>query len=101
MKSKPSSAKKVIIIGSGPNHIGQGIEFDYCCVQGVLAIKALGYEAIIINCNPETVSTDYSISDRLYFSPLTAVDVIQIVDRESTKGKLLGRDYPVGWTNSA
>ncbi len=87
---RPSSAKKVIIIGSGPNHIGQGIEFDYCCVQGALAIRAMGYEAIMINCNPETVSTDYLISDRLYFSPLTSEEVLQIINRESSQGELLG-----------
>jgi carbamoyl-phosphate synthase large subunit len=69
-ESKVSAKKKVIVLGSGPNRIGQGIEFDYCCVHGVLAIKEAGYEAIMMNCNPETVSTDPDIADKLYFEPV-------------------------------
>ncbi len=86
----PSDKKKVIILGGGPNRIGQGIEFDYCCVHAVMALREAGYEAIMINCNPETVSTDYDTSDRLYFEPLTAEDVIEIVRVEQRKGQLLG-----------
>jgi carbamoyl-phosphate synthase large subunit len=82
--------KKVIILGSGPNRIGQGIEFDYCCVHGVLSLRENGIEAVIINCNPETVSTDYDISDRLYFEPLTLESVLEIVHREEQNGELLG-----------
>ncbi len=76
-ESIPSKKKKVIILGGGPNRIGQGIEFDYCCVHGILALKSLGIEAIMINCNPETVSTDYDVADKLYFEPLTYEDVLQ------------------------
>ncbi|RIL06552.1 MAG: carbamoyl phosphate synthase large subunit, partial [Proteobacteria bacterium] len=83
MEAEPSKTKKVIILGSGPNRIGQGIEFDYCCVHAVLALREDGYEAIMVNCNPETVSTDYDISDRLYFEPLTLEHVLSIVRRES------------------
>jgi len=89
-EAKPSDRKKVMILGGGPNRIGQGIEFDYCCVHAVMALRAAGYEAIMVNCNPETVSTDYDTSDRLYFEPLTAEDVIEIVRVEQTKGTLLG-----------
>lgn len=85
-----SNKKKVIILGSGPNRIGQGVEFDYICVHAAEAIQDLGLEAIMINCNPETVSTDYDISDRLYFAPLTAECVIDIIEKEQTKGELLG-----------
>jgi carbamoyl-phosphate synthase large subunit len=85
----PSKREKVIILGSGPNRIGQGIEFDYCCVHGVFAIKEEQLEAIMINCNPETVSTDYDISDRLYFEPLTFEHVMSIIDREKPKGVIL------------
>ncbi|MCZ6885675.1 MAG: carbamoyl-phosphate synthase large subunit, partial [Alphaproteobacteria bacterium] len=81
---------KVIILGSGPNRIGQGIEFDYCCVHAAYAMADAGYESIMVNCNPETVSTDYDTSDRLYFEPLTAEDVLEIVRAEQTKGNLLG-----------
>jgi carbamoyl-phosphate synthase large subunit len=81
---------KIIILGGGPNRIGQGIEFDYCCVHAVYALREAGYEAIMINCNPETVSTDYDTSDRLYFEPLTAEDVIEIIRREQNNGKVLG-----------
>jgi carbamoyl-phosphate synthase large subunit len=86
----PSNKKKVIILGGGPNRIGQGIEFDYCCCHACFALKEAGYETIMINCNPETVSTDYDTSDRLYFEPLTAEDVIEIVDTERSKGVLHG-----------
>ena len=77
------SAEKVIILGGGPNRIGQGIEFDYCCVHACFACAELGYETIMVNCNPETVSTDYDTSDRLYFEPLTLEDVLNIVDAET------------------
>ena len=89
-ESNPSNKKKVIILGSGPNRIGQGIEFDYCCCHASFAIKKLKYETIMINCNPETVSTDPDTSDRLYFEPLTNEDVFEIIQRERGKGKLLG-----------
>jgi carbamoyl-phosphate synthase large subunit len=89
-ESDPTDAQKVIILGGGPNRIGQGIEFDYCCVHAAYAIRELGHEAIMVNCNPETVSTDYDTSDRLYFEPLTAEDVIAIVRREQARGRLLG-----------
>jgi carbamoyl-phosphate synthase large subunit len=82
----PSANKKVIILGSGPNRIGQGIEFDYCCVQGVFALREMGYEAIMINCNPETVSTDYDTTSRLYFEPLTFEDVMNVIDIERPDG---------------
>ncbi|MDD3288256.1 MAG: carbamoyl-phosphate synthase large subunit [Alphaproteobacteria bacterium] len=89
-EAMPSDKRKVIILGGGPNRIGQGIEFDYCCVHAVMALREAGYEAIMINCNPETVSTDYDTSDRLYFEPLTAEDVIEIVRVEQRNGSLLG-----------
>jgi carbamoyl-phosphate synthase large subunit len=89
-EADPSDATKVIILGGGPNRIGQGIEFDYCCVHAAYAIRELGHEAIMVNCNPETVSTDYDTSDRLYFEPLTAEDVIAIVRREQERGAVLG-----------
>jgi carbamoyl-phosphate synthase large subunit len=85
-EANPTTQKKVLILGSGPNRIGQGIEFDYCCVHAVLAARELGYEAIMVNCNPETVSTDYDISDRLYFEPLTFEDVMAIVEKEQPMG---------------
>ncbi|MDE2039334.1 MAG: carbamoyl-phosphate synthase large subunit [Elusimicrobia bacterium] len=83
------SRKKVVILGSGPNRIGQGIEFDYCCVQSALALRALGCESIMVNCNPETVSTDYDTSDRLYFEPLTFENVMDIVERERPLGVIV------------
>ena len=89
-ESEPTDRRKVIILGGGPNRIGQGIEFDYCCVHAVYALRAAGYETIMINCNPETVSTDYDTSDRLYFEPLTAEDVIEIARLEQSRGELLG-----------
>ncbi len=85
----PSGKKKVIILGGGPNRIGQGIEFDYCCVHGVLALAEEGYETIMVNCNPETVSTDYDTSDRLYFEPLTFEHVMNIVDAEKPDGVIV------------
>ncbi|MDR3424892.1 MAG: carbamoyl-phosphate synthase large subunit [Alphaproteobacteria bacterium] len=85
-----SDRKKVVILGGGPNRIGQGIEFDYCCVHAVMALREAGFETIMINCNPETVSTDYDTSDRLYFEPLTAEDVIEIIRKEQTRGQVLG-----------
>ena len=88
-EAEPSSKEKVIILGSGPNRIGQGIEFDYCCVHAVMTCREYGYEAIMVNCNPETVSTDYDISDRLYFEPLTLEDVLNIVDNERPKGVIV------------
>ncbi|MCU0493614.1 MAG: carbamoyl-phosphate synthase large subunit [Chloroflexaceae bacterium] len=88
-ESEPTSRRKVIILGSGPNRIGQGIEFDYCCVHAVYGLKKLGYETIMVNCNPETVSTDYDTADRLYFEPLTLEDVLNIVDVEQPAGVLV------------
>jgi carbamoyl-phosphate synthase large subunit len=88
-EANPTSKRKIIILGSGPNRIGQGIEFDYCCVHGVLALKEMGFETIMINCNPETVSTDYDISDRLYFEPLTFEDVMEIVEKEKPEGVIV------------
>jgi carbamoyl-phosphate synthase large subunit len=89
-EAKVSAKKKVAILGGGPNRIGQGIEFDYCCCHAAFALRDAGFETIMINCNPETVSTDYDTSDRLYFEPLTAEDVIEILDRERTNGVLHG-----------
>ena len=89
-EARPSDKEKVIILGGGPNRIGQGIEFDYCCCHACFALTAAGFETIMINCNPETVSTDYDTSDRLYFEPLTAEDVLEIVAKEQSKGKLKG-----------
>ncbi len=89
-EANPSKKNKVIIIGGGPNRIGQGIEFDYCCVHASYALKKKNIETIMINCNPETVSTDYDTSDRLYFEPLTPEDVIEIIKVEKRKGNLLG-----------
>ncbi|WP_112662657.1 carbamoyl-phosphate synthase large subunit [Microvirga flavescens] len=86
----PSNAKKVIILGGGPNRIGQGIEFDYCCCHACFALKDAGYETIMVNCNPETVSTDYDTSDRLYFEPLTQEDVLEIIETERQNGTLHG-----------
>jgi carbamoyl-phosphate synthase large subunit len=89
-EAAPSDKKKVVILGGGPNRIGQGIEFDYCCCHACFALKDVGYETIMVNCNPETVSTDYDTSDRLYFEPLTAEDVIEIIDTERGNGTLHG-----------
>jgi carbamoyl-phosphate synthase large subunit len=89
-EANPSRRKKIIILGGGPNRIGQGIEFDYCCCQASFALKDAGYETIMINCNPETVSTDYDTSDRLYFEPLKEEYVFNIIKKEKTKGNLIG-----------
>ncbi|MFZ4109613.1 MAG: carbamoyl-phosphate synthase large subunit, partial [Polymorphobacter sp.] len=89
-ESEPSKATKVVILGGGPNRIGQGIEFDYCCCHACFALADAGYETIMINCNPETVSTDYDTSDRLYFEPLTAEDVLEVLHKEMQTGKLAG-----------
>ncbi|MBS8260460.1 carbamoyl-phosphate synthase large subunit [Roseibium polysiphoniae] len=89
-EANPSDAKKVIILGGGPNRIGQGIEFDYCCCHAAFALNDAGYETIMVNCNPETVSTDYDTSDRLYFEPLTAEDVLEIIRKEQENGTLHG-----------
>jgi len=89
-EAAPTAEKKVIILGGGPNRIGQGIEFDYCCCHAAFALKEAGYESIMVNCNPETVSTDYDTSDRLYFEPLTPEDVLEIVDTERSSGTLHG-----------
>ena len=89
-EADPSERKKVVILGGGPNRIGQGIEFDYCCVHACFALAEQGYETIMVNCNPETVSTDYDTSDRLYFEPLTAEDVLEIMRVEMSKGTLAG-----------
>ncbi|MEC8109736.1 MAG: carbamoyl-phosphate synthase large subunit, partial [Pseudomonadota bacterium] len=89
-EADPSDRQKIVILGGGPNRIGQGIEFDYCCVHACYALSEVGYETIMINCNPETVSTDYDTSDRLYFEPLTDEDVISIVKREAENGDLRG-----------
>ena len=89
-ESKPTDRRKIIILGGGPNRIGQGIEFDYCCVHACFALKEAGYETIMINCNPETVSTDYDTSDRLYFEPLTIETVLEIVRTEEQCGEVVG-----------
>ncbi|MBW3096068.1 carbamoyl-phosphate synthase large subunit [Pseudohoeflea coraliihabitans] len=89
-EAEVSDRRKVVILGGGPNRIGQGIEFDYCCCHAAFALKDAGFEAIMINCNPETVSTDYDTSDRLYFEPLTAEDVLEILRVEQAKGELVG-----------
>lgn len=97
-EAHPSDRDKVLILGGGPNRIGQGIEFDYCCVHAAMALQEEGYESIMVNCNPETVSTDYDTSDRLYFEPLTLEDVLAICDREQPKGVIvqLGGQTPLG-----
>ena len=89
-EANPSEREKIVILGSGPNRIGQGIEFDYCCCHAAFALSKAGYETIMINCNPETVSTDYDTSDRLYFEPLTPEDVLAVIEKESANGKLKG-----------
>ena len=88
-EAKPTDRKKVVILGGGPNRIGQGIEFDYCCVHGVFALREEGFETIMVNCNPETVSTDYDSSDRLYFEPLTKEDVLAIIEEEKPVGVIV------------
>jgi carbamoyl-phosphate synthase large subunit len=89
-ESGPSERKKAVILGGGPNRIGQGIEFDYCCCHAAFALAQIGVESIMVNCNPETVSTDYDTSDRLYFEPLTAEDVLELIHVEQASGELLG-----------
>ncbi|WP_372731648.1 carbamoyl-phosphate synthase large subunit [Novosphingobium sp.] len=89
-ESAPTNAKKIVILGGGPNRIGQGIEFDYCCCHACYALGDAGFETIMVNCNPETVSTDYDTSDRLYFEPLTAEDVLEILELERSNGELVG-----------
>ena len=98
---KPLDGKKIMILGGGPNRIGQGIEFDYCCVQAVFGLKEIGYKTIMVNCNPETVSTDFDIADRLYFEPLTFEDVMNIVDIEKPDGVLVqfGGQTPLNIAN--
>jgi len=88
-EAEPTNNKKIMVLGGGPNRIGQGIEFDYCCVHAALALREDGYETIMVNCNPETVSTDYDTSDRLYFEPLTLEDVLEIVDKEKPVGVIV------------
>ena len=88
-EAEPTGARKIVVLGGGPNRIGQGIEFDYCCVQAALAMRDAGYESIMVNCNPETVSTDYDTSDRLYFEPLTLEDVLEIVRVERPDGVIV------------
>ena len=101
-ESNPSDRRKVVILGSGPNRIGQGIEFDYCCVQAVLALRDAGYETIMVNSNPETVSTDFDVSDKLYFEPLTLEDVVEVVQRERPEGVVvqLGGQTPLNLAKS-
>ena len=100
-ESSISEKKKIIILGGGPNRIGQGIEFDYCCVHASFAISKLGYESIMINCNPETVSTDYDSSDKLYFEPITLEDVLEICKIEKAQGVIvqLGGQTPLKIAN--
>ena len=88
-EAAPTDRKKVMVLGGGPNRIGQGIEFDYCCVHAAMALREDGYETIMVNCNPETVSTDYDTSDRLYFEPLTLEDVLEIVHIEKPCGVIV------------
>ena len=88
-ESNPSSNKKILVLGSGPNRIGQGIEFDYCCVHASLAMQEEGYESIMVNCNPETVSTDYDVSNRLYFEPITSEKILDIIDIEKPEGVVI------------
>ena len=99
-EAEPSGRRSVVILGSGPNRIGQGVEFDYCCVRAALALREAGYETIMVNSNPETVSTDFDISDKLYFEPLTLEDVLEIVDREKPLGVIvqLGGQTPLKLT---
>ena len=86
---QPLEGKKIMILGGGPNRIGQGIEFDYCCVHAAQVLKEEGFETIMVNCNPETVSTDYDTSDRLYFEPITLEDVLEIYEVEKPKGLII------------
>ncbi len=88
-EAEVSDRPKIMVLGGGPNRIGQGIEFDYCCVHAALAMRDDGYETIMVNCNPETVSTDYDTSDRLYFEPVTLEDVLEIADKEKPAGVIV------------
>ena len=88
-EAEPTDRRKIMILGGGPNRIGQGIEFDYCCVHAALALREDGFETIMVNCNPETVSTDYDTSDRLYFEPLTLEDVLEIIAKEKPEGVIV------------
>ena len=88
-ESVPTNDRKIIVLGGGPNRIGQGIEFDYCCVHAAMALGEDGYQTIMINCNPETVSTDYDVSDRLYFEPLTVEDVLEVCRIENPDGVIV------------
>ena len=88
-EANPSNRRKIMILGGGPNRIGQGIEFDYCCVHAAMALSEDGFETIMVNCNPETVSTDYDTSDRLYFEPLTFEDVMEIIEKEKPEGVIV------------
>src|SRR5688500_17215639 len=88
-EAAPTDRRKIMVLGGGPNRIGQGIEFDYCCVHAALALREAGFETIMVNCNPETVSTDYDTSDRLYFEPLTLEDVMEIIDKEKPIGVIV------------
>ncbi len=101
-EAQPTHRRKIVILGSGPNRIGQGIEFDYCCCQAVFALRELGYETIMINCNPETVSTDYDTADRLYFEPLTLEHVLNVIEREQPVGVIvqLGGQTPLNLTRA-
>ena len=101
-RRRAAGRPSVVILGSGPNRIGQGVEFDYCCVRAVLALRERGYETIMINSNPETVSTDFDISDKLYFEPLTLEDVLEIVEREQPLGVIvqLGGQTPLKLTRA-
>ncbi len=99
-EAAPTDRRKVVILGGGPNRIGQGIEFDYCCVHACFALKDLGFETILVNCNPETVSTDYDTADRLYFEPLTLEDVLNVIDEEQPEGVIVqfGGQTPINLT---
>ena len=88
-EANPSTRRKIMILGGGPNRIGQGIEFDYCCVHAAMALREDGFETLMVNCNPETVSTDYDTSDRLYFEPLTFEDVMEIIEKEKPEGVIV------------
>ena len=88
-EAEPGDRDKIVVLGGGPNRIGQGIEFDYCCVHAAMALREDGYETIMINCNPETVSTDYDTSDRFYFEPLTFEDVLEVIHLEKPKGVIV------------
>ncbi len=100
-EAAPSDRDKVMILGGGPNRIGQGIEFDYCCCHAAFALEDAGYETIMVNCNPETVSTDYDTSDRLYFEPLTPEDVLEIIRVEQSRGTLKGVIVQFGGADTA